>query len=327
MIAKGTRKVVQLRDIRIGAQHWDRTMTEEGLESLSDSFELIGQLNPITVRPIGKIGRSFELIAGRRRLEAMRRTGHKEIEVKVVRCSDEEARVMSLVENLQVEKPTSREWSAGAKELVDLTEKRLTREQKKRRARDTQKTGAGKAKGKHESGELRGPGPQKAVGRPKTTRTTAVEETAKTLGVDERAVRKAYRREADLISSAKVAWEKGKITDKQADMLANMTKTNQRRQLSRMVNETQTTTQKRRQEETAAAATTKGDSERHTIRALGELVSDIKQWKKRCASFMRYVDGRNLDWDRVFKESGVKPVDLEPCAEQLNELHEFLACD
>ena len=327
MIVKGTRKVVPVRSIRISDSHWNRTVTEEGIEALADNFEVIGQLNPITVRPVGKAGHTFELLAGRRRLEAMKKTGHKEIEVKVVRCSDEEARIMSLAENLHTEKPNSKEWADGFKELVDLTESRLTREQKKRRSRTSQTTTSGKGQGKQTTPEFPdGTAGKSKRGRPTTPKQDAIREASQKSGVSEREGRRQYKRAADLIPSAKAAWDKGKITNEQADTLANMTKTSQRRQLSRMVSETNKATRSRRQEETASKAT-KSEAENYTIRALAGLGEQAEAWRKGCAAFMRYVDGRNLDWDRILKESGVTPVGLEPCIEQLSELYEFLACD
>lgn len=58
------------------------------LESLAASIRDVGLLNPVTIRPDNR------LVAGQRRIEAMRRLGHVEIPVRIVRDLDEASRLL-----------------------------------------------------------------------------------------------------------------------------------------------------------------------------------------------------------------------------------------
>jgi len=244
-----------------------------------------------------------------------------------VKCSDEEARIMSLSENLQTEKPNSREWADAFKELADLTEERLTREQKQRRDRSSKNTTTPKPQQKQRSPEFPAPSAgNSSAGRPASDRQQAIREAAKKAGVSEREGRRQYKRADDLISLAKSAWELGKITDKQADVLANMTKPEQRRELPKMASETQRATTDRRRSEIQHSATG-AEAERATIRTLRELVEQSKKWKIDAKLFLQYVDGRSLNWENIFQGAGVTSEDLLPCMEQMSEFYEFLAAD
>lgn len=69
----------------------------EDLDFLVESIREIGLLHPLVARPLGN-GR-YELLAGHRRLEALRRLGWLEAPVVVREVSDEEARRILLHEN------------------------------------------------------------------------------------------------------------------------------------------------------------------------------------------------------------------------------------
>lgn len=73
----------------------------DGLEELAASVRECGVINPLTVRETSD-GR-YELICGERRLLAARELGLAEVPAVVVRASDMEARVTSLVESFQQE--------------------------------------------------------------------------------------------------------------------------------------------------------------------------------------------------------------------------------
>lgn len=74
----------------------DKTMTE-----LVESVRRHGVVEPVLLRPLGK--GSYQLVAGHRRLLAAQQAGLTTIPAVVRRLSDEEALVLSLVENLQRE--------------------------------------------------------------------------------------------------------------------------------------------------------------------------------------------------------------------------------
>ena len=71
---------------------------EESLEELTASIRQHGILQPLSVR---RVGTTYELIAGERRLRAAMRAGLTEIPCIVMQMSDQESSMAALVENLQ----------------------------------------------------------------------------------------------------------------------------------------------------------------------------------------------------------------------------------
>lgn len=71
-----------------------------GLQELAQSIRVGGVVQPIIVRPVGS---RFELVAGERRLRAVKLAGLAHIPALVRTISDEQALELSLVENLQRE--------------------------------------------------------------------------------------------------------------------------------------------------------------------------------------------------------------------------------
>ena len=71
---------------------------EAPLEELTESIRQHGILQPLSVR---RVGTSYELIAGERRLRAAIRAGLTEIPCIVMQMSDRESAMAALVENLQ----------------------------------------------------------------------------------------------------------------------------------------------------------------------------------------------------------------------------------
>lgn len=72
---------------------------ESALQELSDSIKLNGLLQPIVVRRKGD--GLYELIAGERRWRAAQRAGLQKIAAYIRNCTDDEAIVLALVENIQ----------------------------------------------------------------------------------------------------------------------------------------------------------------------------------------------------------------------------------
>lgn len=77
-----------------------RLFQEESIASLAESIERDGLLSPPVVRPCPG---GYELIAGERRLRALKKLGAVAMDALVVEASDGEAAILSLVENLQRE--------------------------------------------------------------------------------------------------------------------------------------------------------------------------------------------------------------------------------
>lgn len=238
---KLTNKTVPISVLRMSKYNWKRSVTEEDIEDLATNMGEIGNLHPIIVRPMGKAGSMYEVLAGRRRLEALKLLGHTKVDVRVTKCDDIRAEIISYSENLKVKKPDSREWSAGVKRLVDLYEKLYKVGIPKPNSRAKSKT----------SGDFCLTANKKSatstsfMGRPKKPRAQAIKETSKIVGASELTVRRAVKREEDLIPSAARALERGVITQEQADLLATMARTAQKNQLASMVQETREGTRRR----------------------------------------------------------------------------------
>jgi ParB family transcriptional regulator, chromosome partitioning protein len=87
----------------------------DSIAELADSLREHGLLQPIVVR---RRGAGYELIAGHRRLEAARVLGWMEIAAAVRDETDDQAYILTLVENLQREDLTPRQEAAALEVLV-----------------------------------------------------------------------------------------------------------------------------------------------------------------------------------------------------------------
>lgn len=88
--------IVQIRPCRMQSR---KSFSHEKLRELALSIKQNGILQPITVRRLSSI--EYELISGERRLRAAVMCGNKKIPCIVLDCSDKQAEIYSLVENLQ----------------------------------------------------------------------------------------------------------------------------------------------------------------------------------------------------------------------------------
>ena len=77
-----------------------RRFQEDSIASLAESIQRDGLLSPPVMRPCPG---GYELIAGERRLRALKRLGALTVDALVVEATDSEAAILSLVENLQRE--------------------------------------------------------------------------------------------------------------------------------------------------------------------------------------------------------------------------------
>ncbi len=80
-----------------------RLFAEEKLKALAESIRIRGILQPVLVRRVSVSPLRYELIAGERRLRAARIAGLSSIPVVVKEASDNEMRILALLENLQRE--------------------------------------------------------------------------------------------------------------------------------------------------------------------------------------------------------------------------------
>ena len=105
---------VPIADIRPSARNPRRAF--DGIAELAASLAEHGLLQPVVVRHIGSNG--YELIAGHRRLEAARTLSWTKIAAVVRDESDEQAYILTLVENLQREDLKPREEAAALEILL-----------------------------------------------------------------------------------------------------------------------------------------------------------------------------------------------------------------
>jgi ParB family chromosome partitioning protein len=108
--------------------------TQEAIEELAQSIREKGVLQPLTVR---RTGETFELIGGERRWRAAQVIGLKEIPVRVIAASDQQALEMALIENLQREDLNVIEEAEGYRQLAEtfnLTQEQIAQRVGKARA-------------------------------------------------------------------------------------------------------------------------------------------------------------------------------------------------
>lgn len=92
--------MVKVDDITPSPFQPRRHFDEEQIQELADSIRENGLMQPLVVR---RMNGSYELIAGERRLRAMRHLGRKEVMVVIQDASDVEVAKLTLIENLQRE--------------------------------------------------------------------------------------------------------------------------------------------------------------------------------------------------------------------------------
>ena len=95
---------LNILDIEPNKEQARKQFDEAALSELADSIAQHGVLQPLLVRPI--FGGGYQLIAGERRWRASRIAGLTQVPVIIKELSDDEAAVISLIENLQREDST-----------------------------------------------------------------------------------------------------------------------------------------------------------------------------------------------------------------------------
>lgn len=88
------------------------------LDELAASIESCGLLQPVVVRKAAS-GRTYELVAGERRLRAVKQLGWTEVPASVLEVDDDTLLVLALVENLQREELSPLEEAQGYESLRD----------------------------------------------------------------------------------------------------------------------------------------------------------------------------------------------------------------
>jgi ParB family chromosome partitioning protein len=91
-----------------------KTFYEETITELAESIREQGLLSPIIVRPDGN---KYQIIAGERRYKAAQQAGLKEVPALIRKVSDGEARIISLIENIQREDLNDIDRASALREL------------------------------------------------------------------------------------------------------------------------------------------------------------------------------------------------------------------
>ena len=92
------------------------TFDNAALKELTASIAEHGVLQPITVR---RLGNSYELIAGERRLRASQQAGFSTIPAIIVEASDEKSSVLAMIENIQRQNLNYFEEAQGYQNLAE----------------------------------------------------------------------------------------------------------------------------------------------------------------------------------------------------------------
>lgn len=101
----GQRKAVNIPADNIEPSNYNarKTFDPDALRELSQSISKHGLIQPITVRKRGEKGEHYEIICGERRFRACRLLAWKEIPCIIREVTDEQARQISVTENIQRE--------------------------------------------------------------------------------------------------------------------------------------------------------------------------------------------------------------------------------
>jgi len=91
-----------------------KTFHEQTISELAESIKQHGILSPIIVRPSGS---KYEIIAGERRFRAAGQAGLKEVPAIIKKVSNGDARVISLIENIQREDLNDIDRASALREL------------------------------------------------------------------------------------------------------------------------------------------------------------------------------------------------------------------
>lgn len=97
---------------------------DEKLHELAESMRRFGQITPVLVR---RKGVNYELIAGERRLQAMKMIGGREIEAIITAAYDRDCALMALIENIEREDIHYLDQAEACRRL--LREHAMTREE------------------------------------------------------------------------------------------------------------------------------------------------------------------------------------------------------
>lgn len=101
------------------------TMNQDELQELADSIQVSGQLQPIIISPIDNNPHKFYIVAGHRRVAALKLLKKETVSAISYQTSEEDLKIFSIVENLQRENLSPLEESIAIKSLIDAGMKQV----------------------------------------------------------------------------------------------------------------------------------------------------------------------------------------------------------
>ena len=115
--ATGSPLMVNINFVQPNPNQPRKNFNEEKINELAESIKNYGVIEPLVVRKVGPV--HYEVIAGERRLRASKVAGLKEVPVIVKEYSDDERKIITLLENVQREDLNSVEKAFGYKALIE----------------------------------------------------------------------------------------------------------------------------------------------------------------------------------------------------------------
>lgn len=115
--ASDSLRTLNVQQLKPGKYQPRSYMNEEALQTLADSIQSQGIMQPILVRALS--ADLYEIIAGERRWRAAQKAGLTEVPVIIRDIADEAALAMALIENIQRENLNPLEEAMGIKRLID----------------------------------------------------------------------------------------------------------------------------------------------------------------------------------------------------------------
>lgn len=115
-----TLKTVPIESIRVWSEVQARELNTDDIDSLAKSIKSEGLQHPLTVR---REGGTYRLLAGQRRLEALKRLRYETVPVLVLNAEKfskvSDAKAVSVIENLHRKNMSAKEIAASCKFLVE----------------------------------------------------------------------------------------------------------------------------------------------------------------------------------------------------------------
>jgi len=116
---RGEAQLIDVKSIGPNPQQPRKAFSDDELAELAQSIEENGLLQPILLRPAPKAPGKYELVAGERRLRAVRMLGWKAVPAVTREVDDDTLLVLALVENLQREALNPMEEAEGYQILME----------------------------------------------------------------------------------------------------------------------------------------------------------------------------------------------------------------